>query len=199
MDVRSRGGKNEKYELLLVFTTKGQGEKLTRRLKSAVELHAYVFRLCVLVHLLCAHLCVCACVVKKQQLWHLRCSTPVRYWRGSAQTCRLPRGPAGSPITPTQAPAVKHILLTHSFFPRFLSCCYAFILHHRTPMAPSLLSQFSLILLSSHSIFSVFLTVFPLVVSRASCQPDVSLQLLPSIALTSFDRRIAGSQVKRQI
>lgn len=43
----------------------------------------------------------------------------------------------------------------------FLSCCYAFILHHRTPPAPSPLSHFSLVLLSSHSISSVLLSVFP--------------------------------------
>lgn len=71
----------------------------------------------------CLYIFVCSyvCVRVKQQLWHLHCSAPARSWRANAQTWRLPQGPAGSPITPTQTPAVKHILLTRSFLLSLLS------------------------------------------------------------------------------
>lgn len=70
--------------------------------------------LCVLIRI-----CVCKKEKKKQHLWHLCCGAPARSRRASAQTCWLPRGPTGSHTTPTQAPAVKRILLTRSFFPLF--------------------------------------------------------------------------------
>lgn len=112
---------------------------------------------------------------------HLQVRAP---GEGDAQTCRLPRGPAGSPITPTQAPAVKHIPPTHSLFsfspsPPFLFCIIGL------PPVLSQLLHFSLPLLCSHSIFSTLLSGSPRAVSRAACQPAAST---PTLAMRGFSQ-----------
>lgn len=74
----------------------------------------------------------------------------------------LAHKPADYLGAPQGLPSLLHKLLQWntsyslalSFFPRFLSCCYSvllFILHRRTPPAPSPLSHFSPRLLSFHS------------------------------------------------
>lgn len=136
------------------------------------------------------------------------------------KTCRLPRGPAGSPITPTQTPAVKQRLTRSLFsFPRSLaslSRCYAFILHHRTPPAPSpaiafftrsspplpplLAPSFSEVLSPSpppstpSTTTPPLLSLFPrqranLMLHSNSCHP---------LAFSSSDRRNAGRQVREK-
>lgn len=145
---------------------------------------------------------VCVCVDKNNN-----CDiSAAAHLRGPGEVAHKPAdylvGPAGSPIFPTQTPAVKHILLARSVFlsPRLsLSCCSAFILHHRTPPAPSPLSHLSLVLpFFSLLLFSTSLlrlSLFP----RHRANPTVHSNSCHLFAFTSSDRRNADRQVRRQI
>ncbi len=69
----------------------------------------------------CAHLNVCVCVCENNN-----CDiSAAAHLRGPGELALKPAdylgAPRGSPITPTQAPAVKHILLTRSLFLSSLS------------------------------------------------------------------------------
>lgn len=118
--------------------------------------------------------CWCLCT-GKQLLWHLCCSTPARSWREGAQTCRLPQSPAGSPITPTQTPAVKHVLLTRSSFLSYL-VFYPVVIGFSfciTRLPPP--SHFSLIAVSSHSAFPL-LFGFPGIVPTWCFTPTLAIR-----------------------
>lgn len=126
MDARCRG-REEAYELWLVFTTKGQGERLTRGLTSAEDLCACVFLLCLLVCLLCAHLNVWA-----RRKTTIAASSAVAHLRATAEVAHKPadylEAPQGLPSLLHKLPQLNtSYSLTLSFFPRFLSCCFAFI------------------------------------------------------------------------
>lgn len=121
---------------------------------------------------------------------HLQVRAP---GEGAVQTCRLPRGPAGSPITPTQAPAVKDIPPTRSLFsfspsPPFLFCIIGL------PPVLSQLLHFSPPLLCSHSIFSTLHSGSPLAVSRAACQPAAST---PTLAMRGFSQALNDRETGR--
>lgn len=92
-------------------------------------------------------------------------------------------GPVGSRITPTQTPAVKHILLTCVFLPAMAFCpvvrlsfCISGLPRH---LQHSRTFFFKLVFLSSHSFFC-----FPLTVSQAESQPDAS----PAPAVQAFHK-----------
>lgn len=121
-----------------------------------VELHAHVFILyCVLIRMEKETTVVTSPLQR----------TPARSWRASAKKTpwRLPRGPAGSPITPTWAPAVRHILLSSQISlspsPRSLSRCCTFI--------------FCIVGLQRH--LSHFFTCPPLFSRHLSLHPPYSL------------------------
>lgn len=75
--------------------------------------------------------------------------------RGSGEPVHKPADYLGAP---RGLPSLPHKLLqlntsyslALSFLPRLLCRCYAFILHHHTPLAPSPLSHYSLVLFSLH-------------------------------------------------
>lgn len=143
-----------------------------------VELHAHVFILyCVLIRMEKETTVVTSPLQR----------TPARSWRASAKKppWRLPRGPAGSPITPTWAPAVRHILLSSQISlspsPRSLSRCCTFIFCNSffaTPTAPITFFYMSSSLLAPSFPAPPLLTG-----SRALRQPDASLRLLPYTVL----------------
>lgn len=123
--------KEAKGRLVFIKTGKSAADRPRRRpaagFGSVVHLCAHMFTLREPVHLP-----DCVFLLKQQFQGP---GEPAR------KTCRLPRGPAGSPVTPTQTPAVKHISLAgcRLYFPAF---CPVGVLSLRlvgVPRAPLLL------------------------------------------------------------
>lgn len=102
------------------------------------------------------------------------------------------------PITPTQAPTVKHVLLTPPALPSSLSV-RLLCLYFASPGSPGTLSAltfFTSPLFSLHHLYTS-LPPRPSLFSQALCQPAASLQRLPSAASPSFDRQIIGRKTSR--
>lgn len=119
----------------------------------------------------CLYISVCSsgCVWEKNNNCDISAAA---HLRGPGERAHKPADYLGAP---RGLPSLLHKLpqlntsysLALSFFPRFPSCCSAFILHHRTPPAPSSLSHFSLVLLPSRSLLCTSLR-FP-----SRCLPGV--------------------------
>lgn len=130
---------------------------------------------------LCAHLDVCG---EKNNNCDISAAA---HLRGPGERAHKPADYLGAP---RGLPSLLHKLpqlntsysLALSFFPRFPSCCSAFILHHRTPPAPSSLSHFSLVLLPSRSLLCTSLR-FP-----SRCLPGVvpTWCFTPTLAIHGF-------------
>lgn len=139
----------------------------------------HVDALCVLIHFLC----ICVCVDKNNN-----CDiSAAAHLRGPGEVAHKPAdylvGPAGSPIFPTQTPAVKHILLAPlrlSFSSPFSVLLFCF--HFASSDSPGTFAAVTSFTCPPLLLTPSFLYFAPppLAVSQASCQSDGSLQLLPS-------------------
>lgn len=127
-----------------------------------------------------AHPRVCVCE-KKQQLWHLRSSTPARSWRASAQNLQITSGPRGvSHHSHTNSCSLTH--LTHSLALSFLSFCPVVMLSFCMRGLPRHLHRYHIFHSSSSLLtpfflcYSVSLLLFPrhcanLMLHFNSCRP----------------------------
>lgn len=150
--------------------------------------------LCVCLYIFYAYVCVC---VDKNNNCDISAAA---HLRGPGEVAHKPAdylvGPAGSPIFPTQTPAVKHILLAPSFFllaflcpvvllsfciiglPRHLRRCHIF--HLSSP--------------SSHSFFSLLRS------SASRCFPGIVpiRRFTPTLAIFLLSRALTeGMQTDR--